>query len=73
MLPEPFQFDPFMPQPIKCEKCGSQSVVHAVQYVYTQNLSSKGDTEHILNTIIAVVECPQCGVHTQTTDTRGKD
>ena len=68
MTPELFD-NPLMPQPIKCEMCGLMAVVHTVQYVY-QRTDGPGQTaRHELKQIVTVIECPKCGVHSQTIDT----
>jgi hypothetical protein len=69
VTPELFD-DPLMPKPIKCEVCGQMSVVHTVQYVY-QRTGPGHDAQHDLKQVVAVIECPKCGVRSQIVDASG--
>ena len=57
-----------MPQPLQCDQCGALATVHSNQYVYNPRIVDGKDVERVLVSVISLVECPKCGVRSQTTD-----
>jgi DNA-directed RNA polymerase subunit RPC12/RpoP len=70
MTPELHLKNPLMPQPIDCDRCGAKSIIHTAQYVYQRTHGAANDAEasHKLQQIVMVIECPNCGVRTQTVE-----
>jgi hypothetical protein len=53
------------PPDIACSKCGMGSKVHAIHYIYKKYVVG-GHVQDNLSSIVTVIECPGCGVLTQT-------
>ena len=60
-----------MPLPINCDQCGAVATTHAVQYIYKPRLVD-GELSNELCAIVSVIECPHCGIRTQTSEVSGE-
>ena len=62
-----------MPQPINCDQCGALATTHAIQYIYKPRVVDGGQIDNELRAIVSVVECPNCGMRTQTAEAARDD
>jgi hypothetical protein len=53
------------PPDVTCAKCGQSSRLHAIQYIYKKYIAD-GHVKDSLSSLVTVIECPGCGVQTQT-------
>jgi hypothetical protein len=55
------------PITITCEICGQSALIHKVRYKYVERESNPcGLVDHVLREVQRDIECPHCGMRTQT-------
>jgi ribosomal protein L32 len=53
------------PVTVTCEECGQAAIVHRVRYKYVEDGPATFADRHVLREIQREIECPACGMRTQ--------